>query len=110
MDVVVRRIDPTASNPFVQTNAAVGFRTCVVRVTADEYESDSLSAAIARCPSTAGIEALPSVRVRAPVLEPCAQPCLGDLVEAGAVGVDRVEVRLSRLRHEHREGDLRPIG
>ena len=39
MDEVVRRIDPTASNPFVQTNAAVGFRTGVVRVTADEYES-----------------------------------------------------------------------
>src|SRR5439155_10912005 len=32
-----------------------------------------------------------------------------DLVEAGAVGIDRVEVRESRLRHEHREGDLRPV-
>ncbi len=39
MDAVVRRIDPTASNPLVQTNAAVGFRTGVVRITGDEYES-----------------------------------------------------------------------
>jgi len=39
MDGVVRRIDPTASNPLVQTNAAAGFRTGVVRITADEYES-----------------------------------------------------------------------
>ena len=38
MDAVLRRIDPTASNPLVQTNAAVGFRTGVVRITGDEYE------------------------------------------------------------------------
>ena len=39
MDAVVRRIDPTASNPHVQTNAAVGFPSGVVRITADEYEA-----------------------------------------------------------------------
>jgi hypothetical protein len=39
MDAVVRRIDPIASNPLVQTNAVVGFRTGVVRITGDEYES-----------------------------------------------------------------------
>ena len=39
MDAVVRRIDPTASNPRVQANAAAGFRTGVVRITGDEYEA-----------------------------------------------------------------------
>jgi EVE domain len=39
MDAVVQRIDPTASNPLVQANAAVGFRAGVVRITADEYEA-----------------------------------------------------------------------
>jgi hypothetical protein len=39
MDAVVQRIDPTASNPYVQSNAAVGFRTDVVRITGDEYEA-----------------------------------------------------------------------
>jgi hypothetical protein len=39
MDAVVRRIDPTGSNPLVQANASLGFRTGVVRITADEYES-----------------------------------------------------------------------
>ena len=38
MDIVVRRIDPTGSNPIVQANAASGFRMCVVRITADEYQ------------------------------------------------------------------------
>ena len=38
MDTVVRRIDPTASNPLVQANAANGFRAGVVRITGDEYE------------------------------------------------------------------------
>jgi hypothetical protein len=38
MDAVVRRIDPTGSNPLVQTNAAAGFPTGVVRITLDEYE------------------------------------------------------------------------
>ena len=33
-----------------------------------------------------------------------------DLVEAGAVGIDRVEVREFRLRHEHREGDAMSLG
>jgi hypothetical protein len=39
MDTVVRRIDPTGSNPLVQANAAAGFRTGVVQITGDEYES-----------------------------------------------------------------------
>lgn len=39
MEAVVRRIDPTGSNPLVQANAAVGFRAAVVRITADEYEN-----------------------------------------------------------------------
>lgn len=39
MDAVVQRIDPTASNPRVQANAADGFRMGIVRITADEYES-----------------------------------------------------------------------
>jgi len=39
MDTVVQRIDPTASNPLVQANAAVGFELGVVRITGDEYES-----------------------------------------------------------------------
>lgn len=36
LDVVVQRIDPTASNPYVQSNAA-GFRSGVVQITAKEY-------------------------------------------------------------------------
>ena len=39
MDTVVLRIDPTESNPLVQENAAIGFRTGVVRITGDEYEA-----------------------------------------------------------------------
>ena len=39
MDAVVERIDPTASNPLVQANAAAGFRMGVVRITGDEYEA-----------------------------------------------------------------------
>jgi hypothetical protein len=39
MDTVVQRIDPTASNPRVQANAAAGFRMGVVRITGDEYET-----------------------------------------------------------------------
>lgn len=39
MDAVVQRIDPTASNPLVQANAAAGFRQGVVRITGDEYEN-----------------------------------------------------------------------
>jgi len=39
METVVQRIDPTGSNPIVQANATVGFRTGVVLITADEYES-----------------------------------------------------------------------
>jgi hypothetical protein len=39
MDAVVRRIDPTGSNPIVQANAAAGFRAGVVRITEGEYEA-----------------------------------------------------------------------
>jgi hypothetical protein len=39
MDTVVRRIDPTASNPLVQTNATAGFRMGVVRITSAEYQN-----------------------------------------------------------------------
>lgn len=39
MDPVVQRIDPTASNPRVQENAAAGFRMGVVRITGKEYET-----------------------------------------------------------------------
>lgn len=38
LDAVVSQIDPRASNPIVQANARAGFRTSVVRITADEYE------------------------------------------------------------------------
>ena len=37
LDVAVQRIDPTASNPYVQANAA-GFRSGVVQITAEEYD------------------------------------------------------------------------
>lgn len=37
METVLQRIDPTGSNPLVQTNAAVGFRMGVVLITSDEY-------------------------------------------------------------------------
>jgi hypothetical protein len=39
MATVVRRVDPTASNPLVQANAKAGFRMGVVRITGDEYEA-----------------------------------------------------------------------
>lgn len=39
MDAVVRLIDPTASNPVVQKNAAVGFGSQVVRITDEEYQA-----------------------------------------------------------------------
>jgi hypothetical protein len=38
METVVQRIDPTRSNPIVQANAAIGFPTGVVLITAGEYE------------------------------------------------------------------------
>jgi hypothetical protein len=38
MEAVVRRIDPTGSNPYVQRNAAQGFPMGVVQITAAEYE------------------------------------------------------------------------
>jgi hypothetical protein len=37
LSVAVKRIDPTASNPYVQANAA-GFRTGLVQITAKEYD------------------------------------------------------------------------
>jgi hypothetical protein len=37
MESVVSRIDPAGSNPYVQENAALGFRMGVVRITDDEY-------------------------------------------------------------------------
>lgn len=36
LDVVVHRIDPTASNPYAQQNAA-GFQSSIVLITANEY-------------------------------------------------------------------------
>lgn len=36
LDTVVERIDPTASNPYVQSNAA-GFRWGIVLITVNEY-------------------------------------------------------------------------
>ena len=36
LDIAVRRIDPAASNPYVQGNAA-GFRAGIVLITAEEY-------------------------------------------------------------------------
>jgi hypothetical protein len=39
MDAVVQRIDPTASNPYVQGNAASGFRAAIALITAAEYEA-----------------------------------------------------------------------
>jgi len=38
LDVAVRRIDPTATNPHVQANAAGGFRAGLVQITANEYD------------------------------------------------------------------------
>jgi hypothetical protein len=37
LDVAVKTIDPNASNPYVQANAA-GFRAGVVQITQDEYD------------------------------------------------------------------------
>lgn len=37
LDLAVQRIDPTATNPYVQANAS-GFRAGVVQITANEYE------------------------------------------------------------------------
>jgi len=39
METVARRIDPTRTNPLVQTNASHGFSTAVVRITEEEYKS-----------------------------------------------------------------------
>jgi hypothetical protein len=39
MSTVVPRIDPEASNPYVQQNAKAGFQTGVIRITRYEYET-----------------------------------------------------------------------
>ena len=39
METVVRRIDPTGSNPYVQANARNGFQNGVVHITEHEYEA-----------------------------------------------------------------------
>jgi hypothetical protein len=39
MNTVVLRIDPEASNPYVQQNAKAGFQTGVIRITRHEYET-----------------------------------------------------------------------
>jgi hypothetical protein len=38
-DDVLPRVDPTGTNPYVQTNATFGFRSGVVEITAGEYEA-----------------------------------------------------------------------
>src|SRR5438105_9404647 len=38
MQAVVARVDPTGTNPIVQTNARDGFKNGVVLITAGEYE------------------------------------------------------------------------
>jgi hypothetical protein len=39
MGEVVRRINPTGSNPYVHANAAHGFPMGMVQITGDEYEA-----------------------------------------------------------------------
>jgi hypothetical protein len=39
MNTVLPRIDPDASNPYVQQNAKAGFQRGVVRITPHEYET-----------------------------------------------------------------------
>ena len=39
MNTVVPRIDPDASDPYVQQNAKAGFQTGVIRITPHEYET-----------------------------------------------------------------------
>jgi hypothetical protein len=39
MDAVVSRIDPTATNPYVQANVAHGFPMGFVQITRNEYEA-----------------------------------------------------------------------
>ncbi len=39
MQTIVRRIDPTGSNPYVQANARNGFQNGVVQITDHEYEA-----------------------------------------------------------------------
>jgi hypothetical protein len=39
METVLPRVDPDASNPPVQANAKMGFRTGVIRITTHEYQT-----------------------------------------------------------------------
>ncbi len=39
MTAVLPRVDPDASNPYVQANAKAGFRTGVIRISPHEYET-----------------------------------------------------------------------
>ena len=52
MNTIVPRIDPEASNPYVQQNAKAGFQTGVVRITPHEYET-VLAVRAEGAPSTA---------------------------------------------------------
>jgi hypothetical protein len=52
MDIVLPRIDPDGSNPYVQANATAGFPTGVIRITAVEYET--VLAVRAETPGTNG--------------------------------------------------------
>jgi hypothetical protein len=38
-NTILPRIDPEASNPYVQQNAKVGFQMGVIRITPHEYET-----------------------------------------------------------------------
>jgi hypothetical protein len=59
MNAVVPRIDPEASNPYVQQNAGAGFQTGVIRITPREYET-VLAVRAEGAASTAWISTLPS--------------------------------------------------
>ena len=61
LDVAVRQIDPTASNPYVQGNAA-GFRSGVVLITAEEYATVVALSREARQTSSSDGQIQPSVR------------------------------------------------
>jgi len=52
MNTIVPRIDPEASNPYVQQNVKAGFQTGVVRITPHEYET-VLAVRAEGAPSTA---------------------------------------------------------
>jgi len=52
MNAVVPRIDPDASNPYVQQNARAGFQRGVIRISPREYET-VLAVRAEGAPSTA---------------------------------------------------------